>query len=220
MTNVARSIQKRSDPACESRWWAVATAWGYCGMVWRVAKDDAGTAVETGPTVLLKIVAAQRSLSALCRQIRREFPQAQRQRDDLGRKQRSVSGHNRVAMLAQFLRDYYQGGRRGRHFDVAIWADWRPYLEVGGLSDFAQSVLRLTTQIPPGRTRTYGELAAGVARAGAARAVGRVLAGNPFPILIPCHRVLGKSGEMTGFSAPGGVAAKKAMIESEANTGS
>ena len=220
MTNVARSILKLSDSTCESRWWVVATAWGYCGMVWRVAKGGAGTVVEPGQTVLLKIVAAQPSLSALCRQIRREFPQAQRQRDDLRRIQRSASGHHRVTKLAQFLHDYYQGRRRVRHFDAAIWEDWLPYLEVGGLSDFAQSVLRLTSQIPPGRTRTYGELATGMGRAGAARAVGRVLAGNPFPILIPCHRVLGKSGEMTGFSAPGGVAAKKAMIESEAHTGS
>ena len=220
MTIVAKSIRKRTDATDAEKWWVVVTAWGYCGMVWRDGAGDSGGTVKSGSAVLVKIIAAQQSVSALCAQIRREFAHAQRQREGFRRKQRSAGGSNRVAMLAQFLQDYYTGGRRGRHFDAAIWTNWRPHLELDGISDFAQGVLRLTTQIPPGRTQSYGELAASLGRPGAARAVGGALAANPFPILIPCHRVLGKSGEMTGFSAPGGVAAKKAMIESEANTGS
>ncbi|NNM88543.1 MAG: MGMT family protein [Phycisphaerae bacterium] len=148
--------------------------------------------------------------------MRRDFPQAQRQRGHLGPAKRSTGGCNRVVLLAKFLRGYYASDRGGSSLDAPIWAEWRPYLEMGGLSNFAQSVLRLTTQIPPGRTITYGELAAILGQPGAARAVGGVLAANPFPVLIPCHRVLGKSGELTGFSAPGGVATKRAMLEREA----
>ncbi len=216
MTFVAKSNRKPPPATAVEKWWVVATAWGYCAMVWRDGADDSGRAARPGHAVLLKIVAAQRNLSALCRQMRRDFPQAQRQRGHLRPARRLTNRCNRVVLLAQFLRDYYASDRGGSSWDASIWAQWRPHLEMGGLSNFAQSVLRLTTRIPPGRTLTYGELAANLGQPGAARAVGGALAANPFPILIPCHRVLGKSGQLTGFSAPGGVATKKAMLEREA----
>lgn len=185
-------------------------------MVWRVpAAPESGQAIP-GRMTLVKIVAAQPSLSALVRQIRREFPQAKRQSVDHLRRKPSTRSADRVAMLAQWLRDYYRGGQPGRRLERSIWADWLPHLDLGRVSLFTQSVLRAAAQIPPGRTRSYGEIATGLGRPGAARAVGRALGANPFPVLIPCHRVLGKSGQLTGFSAPGGVAAKKRMLAQEA----
>ena len=68
-----------------------------------------------------------------------------------------------------------------------------------GLSDFAWEVLRRLRVLPAGTWLSYGRLAALCGHPKAARAVGRVMARNPWPLLIPCHRVLGRSGHLTGF---------------------
>ncbi len=69
----------------------------------------------------------------------------------------------------------------------------------GGLSDFARKVLSELARVPRGQMVSYGWLAAKAGRPKAARAVGRIMASNPFPLLIPCHRVVGASGAMVGF---------------------
>jgi methylated-DNA-[protein]-cysteine S-methyltransferase len=81
--------------------------------------------------------------------------------------------------------------------------------------EFYQKVWTACAQIPRGKVATYGELAARIGRPGAARAVGRALAANPFAPAIPCHRVIAASGAMTGYSAPGGVARKRQMLIAE-----
>ena len=87
--------------------------------------------------------------------------------------------------------------------------------------DFAQAPLffrRVWTAsraIPPGSTRTYLELATTLGEPGAARAVGQALGRNPFPIVVPCHRVLAAGGRSGGFSAPGGVRTKALLLEIE-----
>lgn len=68
-----------------------------------------------------------------------------------------------------------------------------------GLSDFAWKVLRRLRGLPAGKWLGYGRLAAECGQPEAARAVGRVMARNPWPLLFPCHRVLGGSGQLTGF---------------------
>ncbi len=79
----------------------------------------------------------------------------------------------------------------------------------------------MARQIPPGETLTYGEVAARIGEPGAARAVGTALGQNPFPIVVPCHRVLAANGRTGGFSARGGVATKMRMLSIErARTGS
>ena len=72
-----------------------------------------------------------------------------------------------------------------------------------------------TRAVGPGSTATYGEIARAIGDPGAARAVGAALGANPFPIVVPCHRVLAAGGALHGFSAPGGVATKRRMLELE-----
>ena len=80
---------------------------------------------------------------------------------------------------------------------------------------FYQKVWKATAGIPKGQVRTYGWIARKIGRPGAARAVGQALGKNPFSPKIPCHRVVGANGKMTGFSAPGGVTAKRRLLKKE-----
>ena len=88
-------------------------------------------------------------------------------------------------------------------------------LDVDGLPDFNRRVYELARTILPGATLTYGEVARRLGIPGMARAVGQALGQNPWPIVVPCHRVLAADGGMGGFSAPGGVATKRKMLEIE-----
>lgn len=86
-------------------------------------------------------------------------------------------------------------------------------LDFGNLKGFAKRVLLADGAIPRGRVRTYGSLAESVGVAGGARAVGNVMAGNPFPLVIPCHRVVRSGGSLGGFG--GGVEMKKGLLRLE-----
>ena len=87
------------------------------------------------------------------------------------------------------------------------------------VDEFALRVYAATREIGPGETATYGEIARAIGDPGAARAVGAALGDNPFPIVIPCHRVLAADGALHGFSAPGGIATKRRMLEIECAPG-
>lgn len=80
-------------------------------------------------------------------------------------------------------------------------------------SDFQQRVLRAEHGIPRGWVSTYGRIAAHVGAPGAARAVGRALAANPFPIFVPCHRAIRSDMALGGYQ--GGAAMKRALLEME-----
>ena len=88
-------------------------------------------------------------------------------------------------------------------------------LDERGLDEFRRRVYAATREIGPGTTATYGEVARAIGEPGAARAVGAALAQNPFPIIVPCHRILAATGALHGFSAPGGRATKRRMLEIE-----
>lgn len=92
-------------------------------------------------------------------------------------------------------------------------------LDERDLDPFRREVYAATRAVGPGATASYGELARAVGRPGAARAVGAALGSNPFPIVVPCHRVLAADGALTGFSAPGGIATKRRMLELEGAPG-
>lgn len=87
--------------------------------------------------------------------------------------------------------------------------------DFSGLSPFQLAALHELRRIPAGTTRTYGQLAALLGRPHGAQAVGRAMAANPFPVLYPCHRVVGANNALTGFSAGGGLDMKRALLRLE-----
>lgn len=101
---------------------------------------------------------------------------------------------------ASQLDEYFAGTRRAFDLPVAF----RPGLQ--------GAVMRAMCAIPFGETRTYGDLARSLGAP--ARAIGQACGGNPVPVIVPCHRILGASG-LGGFSAPGGVETKIALLRHE-----
>ena len=88
-------------------------------------------------------------------------------------------------------------------------------LDLSGVPEFHRRVYAIARAIPPGRTLTYGEVAARLGEPGAARAVGQALGRNPFAIIVPCHRVVAAGGRLGGFSAGGGAATKRRILAIE-----
>lgn len=103
------------------------------------------------------------------------------------------------------LREYLEGRRRA--FPLPI--DWTPF------TPFRRAVMQAAMAIPYGEVRTYSDLAAAVGRPGAARAVGRVMATNPMPLVVPCHRVVGRDGGLHGYGGPGGLSTKAWLLRLE-----
>ncbi len=83
------------------------------------------------------------------------------------------------------------------------------------VSPFDRTILEATARIPAGCMATYGEVAARAGRPGCARAAGGALGRNPWPVLLPCHRVAGADGSLTGFGK--GLPAKKALLAFESS---
>lgn len=115
---------------------------------------------------------------------------------------RFVSFTDNSFPLINKIRDYYRG---------LIIEDWEVGLDLVGFPEFSKSVLNYVYTIPYGKVCTYGQVATAVGNKHAARAVGQVMRNNPIPLIIPCHRVLSKTG-WGGFTAPGGVDVKKEML--------
>ena len=109
----------------------------------------------------------------------------------------------RLDEVRRELDEYFAGTREA--FDLAI--DWTLY------SDFGRRVLQATAAIPFGHTATYGDVAAQAGNAKASRAAGRALGANAIPIVVPCHRVIGTSGKLTGYT--GGMHRKEALLRLE-----
>lgn len=107
-----------------------------------------------------------------------------------------------LVRAAAQLAEYFAGRRTA--FDLA--------LAPGGTS-FQARVWRALARIPYGETRSYGALARSIGRPAASRAVGAANGRNPISIIIPCHRLIGSSGELTGYG--GGLAAKRWLLDHE-----
>ena len=88
-------------------------------------------------------------------------------------------------------------------------------LDMSGVSAFHQQVYAIARAIPPGQTRTYGEVAEQLGGKGLSRAVGQALGLNPFAPVVPCHRVLAAGDKPGGFSAGGGALTKMRMLQIE-----
>ncbi|NND48606.1 MAG: methylated-DNA--[protein]-cysteine S-methyltransferase [Woeseiaceae bacterium] len=108
-----------------------------------------------------------------------------------------------LAKARQQLEEYFAGARK--EFDLP--------LKIRG-TEFQVSVLDALQEIPYGTTASYGEIAKRIGRPRAVRAVGAANGRNPIPIVVPCHRVIGSSGDLTGFG--GGLDTKAALLRLEA----
>lgn len=82
-------------------------------------------------------------------------------------------------------------------------------------STFYQSVWKACAEIPKGQVRTYGWIAKRIGKPKSARAVGMALGKNQFAPIVPCHRVVGADGRLTGYSGAGGIAQKRRMLKAE-----
>ena len=89
---------------------------------------------------------------------------------------------------------------------------------LGSGTFFQKKVWRELSKIPKGETRTYKEIAIAIGRPLAVRAVANACGKNPYPIKIPCHRVIRSDGKLGGYSAPGGIAAKRRLLKEELKT--
>lgn len=87
--------------------------------------------------------------------------------------------------------------------------------DLRAIEPLAVRVYDVARAVPVGETVTYGEIAAQLGDRQLAQAVGRALGRNPLPIIVPCHRVVGANGKLTGFSAPGGIETKLKMLAIE-----
>jgi methylated-DNA-[protein]-cysteine S-methyltransferase len=88
-------------------------------------------------------------------------------------------------------------------------------LDMTHVPDFHRRVYDVARRIQPGSTMSYGEIATQLGTPRDARAVGQALGQNPFPIVVPCHRVVAAGGKLGGFSAPGGVTTKLRLLAIE-----
>ena len=102
------------------------------------------------------------------------------------------------------LKEYFEGVRRT--FDLELAPVGTP---------FQLRVWRALSDIPYGKTSSYGEIAAAIGNPRAAMAVGGANGSNPLPVVVPCHRVIGSDGSLTGFG--GGLAAKRFLLDLERN---
>lgn len=120
---------------------------------------------------------------------------------------RAVITHNqeKLAPYKKELTEYFRGRRR--KFDFSI--DWN------SLRPFQQKVLKIVMEIPFGEVSTYADVAAQAGCPHAFRAVGRANATNPMPLVIPCHRVIGRDGKLHGYGGGDGIPTKEWLLKFE-----
>jgi methylated-DNA-[protein]-cysteine S-methyltransferase len=155
---------------------------------------DVATATADSPLGTLVVAATGRGL------VRIAFP-GEDVLDDLARRvsPRVLEAPARLDPVRRQLDEYFAGRRR--HFELPL--DWRL------TTRFGRRVLEAAVRIEPGDVATYGEVAVRIGHPRAARAVGNALAGNPIPVVVPCHRVVPAGGGVGGY---GGGPERKARL--------
>jgi O-6-methylguanine DNA methyltransferase len=152
------------------------------------------TAVEwiaiVGSEAGLRRISIHDSIDAAARDVAIHFPEA-------------IDSPSGFGDLAKRLKQYARGKR----------VTFDDKLDLANATPFQQAVWEATRTIPYGETRSYEWTANQLGKPRAARAVGQALNRNPFPIIVPCHRVIGKSGDITGFSC--GLDVKRRLLELE-----
>jgi len=161
---------------------------------------DVGFDVVESPVGPLLMAATSRGLCRISFD-----PDPERHLDRLAREfgPRVLRSSATVDTAYRQLDEYFAGSRRGFELDV----------DLGVAPPFAQRVLDELAHVPFGETTTYGTLASRVGAPRAARAVGTVMNRNPLPIVLPCHRVIGSNGSLTGYG--GGLHVKEHLLRLE-----
>jgi len=149
------------------------------------------TFVSNGPELVATFLPV-RSESITRRTLHRQWPAA-------------VDDQNALLAFQQDVIAYYEGDPVAFKVDLAL----------GRLTEFRRGVTLACRRIPYGSTATYHDLARAVGRPRASRALGRVMAVNPLPLVIPCHRVVRSDGTLGGFSSPQGIKQKQRMLALE-----
>lgn len=165
------------------------TSLGTCSIAWRETADSGAQAVVTA--VQLPEATPQATESRIARKS--------------GSKQPGQPPPEIAAVIEKIR----------LHLDGEV-QDFRSVaLDLENVDPFFRQVYEATREIPPGQTRTYGEIAKAVGQPAAAQEVGQAMARNPVPIIVPCHRVSAVGGKLGGFSAPGGPATKAKLLAIE-----
>jgi methylated-DNA-[protein]-cysteine S-methyltransferase len=129
----------------------------------------------------------------------------------LERETRGASARHGFLVLSaaeRQVKEYLAGKRRAFELPISL----------PGRGAFERAVYAATKRIPYGKTTTYTRIARKVGRPRAARAVGRAMARNPVPLLVPCHRVVASDGGLCGFTSEGGLELKQALLDLEKYT--
>ena len=147
----------------------------------------------------IRVVANEESVVAVA-----FHPEKSRKLQAIGLTGQELSNEVSRKAVAQ-LEEYFSGKRTV--FDLPV--------DFGKMTDFAITVLDCLARVPYGEIVSYGTLAAMSGRPKAARAVGRIMAANPVPIIVPCHRVVGSTGKMTGYSGGDGIVTKEWLLDFE-----
>jgi methylated-DNA-[protein]-cysteine S-methyltransferase len=159
----------------------------------KVRKEEIGLVwSDAGKRPQVEFIYLPRAGYAMADRITKDFP-------EVDKRPRRIPGG-----IDQLIAGLYQGEKL--NFDLSM-------LNFSRLTDFSKKVLKQTFKIPRGKVATYSGLAAKVGAGGAARAVGSVMAKNPFPIVVPCHRVVRAEGKVGEFG--GGSDMKKQLLEKE-----
>ena len=165
------------------------TPLGACGIAWREAADSGSQAVVTA--VQLPEATPQATESRISRKSGASQP---------------GTPPPGIAAIIDKIRKHLLGEVQ----------DFRSVpLDLENVDPFFRQIYQATREIPPGQTRTYGEIAKAVGKPAAAQEVGQAMATNPVPIIVPCHRVAAAGGKLGGFSAPGGPATKAKLLALE-----
>ena len=141
---------------------------------------------------ILRILIGYPSPERILRKIRAEFG-------------RSIAKTSAKGDIADKIKRYFSGGK----------VSFKCVLDWSFLSPFQKKVFKVAMRIPYGAVESYGSLAKKAGCPRGSRAVGGALAKNPFPLVVPCHRIVRKDGSLGGFSAGGGAQLKKKLLKLE-----
>jgi methylated-DNA-[protein]-cysteine S-methyltransferase len=162
-------------------------------------KAELATATLKSPVGELRLAASDDGLVAVV------FPDEKKKRVFANAKG-SAEAHAHVDAAVAALKEYFAGNR----------TDFKDIKLAPEGTAFQKSVWKALMKIPFGATKSYADIARAIGNPKAMRAVGLANGRNPIPIIVPCHRVIGANGALTGFG--GGIPTKKALLEHEGVT--